>query len=229
MKKVMTIKKHNWFIRLIKKIIRTVRKKPELIILEEALPEKAIYFANHSGAAGPLTLSVYFPKYLVPWGAYPMTGHYITRWKYLYFVFYRKKIGYSKFRSFILATLFGIISKTLYKGVRLIPTYPDARLRKTIKLSLENLDCNNSLLIFTEDSSDGYEVKIEKFHSGFVYLAEQFYKHNQTHIPLIPIYYHKEKQQIIVGKARYLSEFDKNMKRDEIVENLRLTLNNLSL
>lgn len=229
MKKITTIKKHNWFIRLIKRIIRTVRKKPELIICEDKLPEKAIYFANHSGAAGPLTLSVYFPKYLVPWGAYPMTGNYIARWKYLYFVFYRQKIGYSKFRSFILATLFGIISKTLYKGVKLIPTYPDARLRKTIKLSLENLNCNNSLLIFPEDSSDGYQLQIEKFHSGFVYLAEQYYIHNNDHIPLVPLYYHKEKQQIIVGKARYLSEFTKDMKREEIVEKLRISLNNLSL
>jgi len=228
MKRIKTITKHNWFIRLIKRIIRTLRKAPELVLYDQYLPEKAIYYANHSGAAGPLTLSVYFPKYLVPWGAYPMTGHYISRWKYLYFTFYRQKLGYKKFRSFMLATLFGIISKTLYKGVKLIPTYPDARLRKTITESLEHLKVNNSLLIFPEDSSGGYNAEIETFHGGFVYLAQQFYKKNNVHIPLIPLYYHKTKQQIITGKPRFLDEFDKDLTREEIVEKLRLILNELA-
>ncbi|MFA6647209.1 MAG: hypothetical protein WCS32_01095 [Candidatus Izemoplasmatales bacterium] len=229
MKEINTIKKHNWFIRFLKKLIKTFRKKPDLILQNSNLPDKAIYFANHSGAAGPLTLSVYFPKYLVPWGAYPMTGHYITRWKYLYFVFYRQKIGYSKFRSFVLASLFGIISKTIYNGVKLIPTYPDTRLRKTISDSLLHLSKNNSLLIFPEDSSLGYQNEIEKFHSGFVFLAQEYYKKFKKHIPLIPLYYHKAKQQILTGKTYYLSDFDKKLKRNEITEILRQELNLLSI
>jgi len=229
MKQIKTITKHNWFIRLIKGIIRRVRKEPELILHDGNLPEKAIYFANHSGAAGPLTLSVYFPKYLVPWGAYPMTGHYFSRWKYLYFTFYQQKLGYKKFRSFILATLFGIISKTLYKGVQLIPTYPDVRLRKTINISIEHLCVNNSLLIFPEDSSEGYLEHIDSFHSGIVYLAKSYYKKTKEQIPLIPLYYHKTKQQIITGKTIFLSDFPESMKRDEIAEKLRISLNELAI
>lgn len=229
MKQIKTITKHNWFLRLIKRIIRKVREEPKLVLQDDNLPDKAIYFANHSGAAGPLTLSVYFPKYLVPWGAYPMTGHYFTRWKYLYFTFYQQKLGYKKFRSFILATLFGIISKTLYKGVQLIPTYPDVRLRKTISMSIEHLSVNNSLLIFPEDSREGYLEQIDAFHSGMVYLAQTYYKKMKMQIPLIPLYYHKTKQQIITGKAIFLSDFPEGMKRDEIAEKLRLTLNELAV
>lgn len=229
MKAIKTITKHNWFLRLIKKIIRTVRKTPELVLHDDKLPEKAIYYANHSGAAGPLTLSVYFPKYLVPWGAYPMTRHYFSRWKYLYFTFYRQKLGYKKFRSFTLATLFGLVSKIIYQGVRLIPTYPDIRLRKTINESLEHLKVNNSILIFPEDSSSGYGEKIEAFHAGFVYLAQQYFKKNNEHIPLIPLYYHKAKQQIITGKTKYLNDFEANLTKEEIAENLRKILNGLGL
>ena len=229
MRKVKTITKHNWFIRLIKGIIRKVRTSPELNLYDSLLPDKAIYYANHSGAAGPLTLSVYFPKYLVPWGAYPMTGHYITRWKYLYFIFYRQKLGYTKFRSLMLATLFGIISKTLYNGVKLIPTYPDARLRKTITESLENLSCDNSILIFPEDSTSGYMETIESFHGGFVFLAQQYFKANKEHIPLIPLYYNKLKQKIITGKPRFLSDFSKDLSRDQIAEILRNDLNALAI
>lgn len=228
MRQIKTVTKHNLFLRLIKSIIRKVRVKPELVLFDKNLPEKAIYFANHSGAAGPLTLSVYFPKYLVPWGAYPMTTHYFSRWKYLYYIFYRQKLGYNKFKSFILATFFGLISKILYKGVQLIPTYPDVRLRKTIKISIQHLNANNSLLIFPEDSTDGYLDHIDAFHSGIVYLAQSFYKATKEHVPLIPLYYHKKNQQIITGKTIFLSDFPSEMKRDEIAENLRLYLNELA-
>lgn len=228
MKKTKTITKHNWFINLIKGIIRMVREKPEVVQRNQELPNKAIYIANHSGAAGPLTLSVYFPKILVPWGAYPMTRNYISRWKYLYFVFYRQKIGYSKIRSFILATLFGVISKVLYNGVKLIPTYPDARLKSTIRKTIEHLDCNNSILIFPEDSSLGYHEEIVSFHAGFVFLAKQYYQEKGEHIPIIPLFYNKEKQRIIVGDSYTLSEFDKSKKRDEVAEEFRTILNNLS-
>jgi len=227
MKSVKTITKHNWFLRLIKKIIRTVRVTPKLAFNQETLPEKAIYIANHSGAAGPLTLSVYFPKYLVPWGAYPMTENYFRRWKYLYYVFYRQKIGYGKIRSFFLATLFGIISKTLYNGVKLIPTYPDARLKTTIRKSIEHLEVNNSLLIFPEDSSGGYKEAIETFHSGFVFLANKYYQEKQVHIPIIPLFYHKASQEIRIGKAYTLADFPDFKHRNEIAESLRIILNDL--
>ena len=195
---------------------------------DENLPEKAIYFANHSGAAGPLTLSTYFPKYLVPWGTFQMTGNYIVRWKYLYYVFYQQKIGYKKLKSFILATLLGIISKVLYNGVKLIPTYPDTRLRKTITESVANLDVNNSILIFPEDSTEGYQEQIDAFHSGMVYLAQQYLKKRKEDIPLIPLYYNKAKQKIITGKARFLSEFDSSLSREEIADELRINLNSLT-
>ena len=227
MRQIKTITKHNLFIRFLKRLIKTFRKAPELVLYEE-LPERAIYYANHSGAAGPLTLSVYFPKYLVPWGAYPMTGYYFVRWKYLYHVFYRQKLGYSKFKSFLLATIFGIVSKAIYNGVKLIPTYPDVRLRNTIKESIRNLECNNSLLIFPEDSSGGYENEIDSFHSGLVFLAKSYFKEHKIHIPLIPLYYHKEKQQIITGKKIFLSDFEDNLSRDEIADKLRIILNEFS-
>jgi len=227
MKKTTTITKHNWFLRLVKKIIKTFRTTPKLIIKTNSLPKSAIFIANHSGAAGPLTLSIYFPKYLVPWGAYPMTGHYFMRWKYLYFTFYRQKLGYNKFRSIFLATLFGLVSKIIYNGVKLIPTYPDARLKTTIKKSIEHLDVNNSLIIFPEDSNDGYKTEIEAFHSGFVFLAKKYYQEKQSHIPIIPIFYQKESQEIRVGKSYTLADFPKLTNRKELAEEFRLILNEL--
>ncbi len=227
MKVINKIEKHNWFIRLIKFIIRKIRTAPQLIFSEEELPCEAIYIANHSGAAGPLTLSVYFPVVLVPWGAYPMTRNYISRWKYLYNVFYRQKLKYSKPKSFLLATLFGIISKLLYTGVSLIPTYPDIRLKHTINESIAHLDNHNSLLIFPEDSTNGYNQVVDSFHSGFVFLAEKYYSKRQVHIPIIPVLYNQEEQKIIIGKQYILPDFKKIKDRKTLADEFRKILNSL--
>lgn len=68
-----------------------------------------------------------------------MTEKYTVRWKYLYHVFYTQKLGYNKFSAFILATLFGVISKMLYNGMQLISTYPNVKFRNTINVSIEHL------------------------------------------------------------------------------------------
>ena len=206
MKKIKKTVQYNWFLKLISRIIMTFRKQPKIII-KEPLPEQAIYIANHSGAAGPLTLSIYFPKYMSSWGHHMMTEHYFRRWKYLYYIFYQQKLKYSKLRSFILASVFGLISKTLYKGVQLIPTYTDLRFIKSIKLSMKHFDVGNSILIFPEDSGDGYHEEIKDFHAGFVSLAKTYFKKHGVDIPIIPIYYHKLAQEIRVGKSYFLNEF----------------------
>ncbi len=228
MKRIKKIEKHNWFIRLIKYIIKKIRNTPKVIITEKELPSEAIYIANHSGAAGPLTLSVYFPIILVPWGAYPMTRNYFSRWKYLYHVFYLKKLEYSKVKSFILATLFAIISKILYNGVKLIPTYPDIRLKHTVNESIEHLDNHNSLLIFPEDSTNGYHQLIKSFYPGFVYLAEKYYSKRKIHIPIIPVLYNQEEQKIIIGKQYSLPDFKNFKDRKQIAEEFRKILNSLN-
>lgn len=227
MKKIKTITKHNWFIKLLKKIIKTFSMEPTIIQIEKDLPQIAIYISNHSGASGPLKLSIYFPKILVPWGTHEMTSFYPTRWKYLYHVFYRQKLKYSKLKSFLLASSFGIISKQIYNGVHLIPTYPNILFKKTIKESIEHLNVNNNLLIFPEDSNNGYLEEIESFHAGFVYLAQRYYKENKTHIPIIPTYFNKAERIIIIGRSYTLENFSEIKNRDEIANEFRLILNDL--
>jgi 1-acyl-sn-glycerol-3-phosphate acyltransferase len=229
MRKIKKIKRHNLLIRFIKLLIRIFKKKPKIVNIEnQELPEKAIYIANHVGAKGPIIFSVFFSVILVPWGAFPMTGNYIERWKYLYFVFYRQKLKYGKIKSIILASLFGLISRILYNGVYLIPTYPDLRLRKTIVQTLNHLESNNSILIFPEDSSMGYKDEIQVFHGGFVYLAKKYRDRYQEDIPIIPLFYNRFNNQIIVGRKYYLKDFLDKIDYLVIAEKFKEILNNLS-
>ena len=190
--------------------IKIFKKRPVIVNLNhQKLDKRAIFVANHSAASGPLTYELYFPHYFIPWGTHEMCGNYKMRWNYLYHVFYRQKLKYSKFKAFVLATGFGAISKFLYRATGLIGTYKDARLTKTFKHSFAVLDKDISLLIFPENSNDGYFDKPIQYQEGFVKLSKLYYKKTNIDLPVYNIYYSKEKNKIIIDKPLKINELAK--------------------
>ncbi len=214
---------------LLVKFVRLFKKEPKVINLNDEDFETGIIISNHSAASGPMTLALYFPVFFIPWGTYEMKENYRTRWRYLYYIFYQQKIGYNKFKSFMLATLFAIISRMLYNGMQLIQTYPDLRFLKTIKESIDHLEHGNNILIFPEDSETGYHEKILKYNEGFVFLSQSYYKKHQQDLPIYPIYYHKRLAALIIGKKQYVNElFQKGLSREQIAEHFKNVTNELA-
>lgn len=228
-KKIKT--KYGWFFNLVLKIFKVFKKKPYIYNLnDQEIDKNALIISNHSAASGPLTISLYFPTFFVPWGTHEMTERYKERWKYLYHIFYKQKLGYNKLKSFLLATSFGIISKALYNGMQLIPTYSDTRLRNTMNISKQYLDKGTSVLIFPEDSNSGYHEVLLKYNPGFVYLSEFYYKKTNKKIPIYPIYFHKKSNAIIIGEKSYLKPLtDKGLNKYEIAEHYKNITNDLSV
>lgn len=228
-KKIRT--KYGWLFNIVTKIFMIFKKKPYIYNLnEEDIDENSIIISNHSAASGPLTISLYFPTFFIPWGTFEMTEKYRGRWNYLYHIFYRQKLGYNKFKSFLLATLFGIISKSLYNGMQLIPTYGDFRLRATVDISKQYLDAGTSILIFPEDSDSGYHEILLKYNPGFVYLSSYYYKKTGKDIPIYPMYFHKQSNAIIIGKKSYINPlFEQGMDKYEIAEHYKNITNDLAL
>lgn len=186
----------------------------------------AIFLSNHSGASGPMNLTIYFSEFFRPLGTYEMVGKYKERWHYLYHTFYQRKLKYSKLKSFILATLFGLISRVLYYDIGLIPTYPDARFISTIKICMKALRNKQSLLVFPEDSSQEYAVEISKFFAGFVVIARKYFETTKIDIPIYPMYFSKLKQKIIVGDKHYIQPLiQQGMNDDEIADYFRKIIN----
>lgn len=226
--KIIKLNQHGIFTQLLKRIIKLFKKKPRIFNDNNTLPDQAIYICNHSGAGGPFSLSLFFPKLFVPWGAHPMTEGYASRWKYLYYVFYQQKLSYGKIKSFIISTLFALISKMLYIGMHVIPTYPDFRVKKTFEISKKHLNVGNSILIFPEDSSDGYHEVLKKYHSGFIYLATDYYKDHQIDLPIYPIYFSQKKNAILIEKPLYIQDYLKSgFRRDQIAESIKNKVNGM--
>ena len=221
-------KKQSILVRFLYFILRKIKKQPIIVNLNEQISERAIFVSNHSAANGPLTLSLYFPKQFRPWGIYYMCQGYKSRWKYLYYVFYQQKLGWGKLKSFVVATLFSIISGVVYRAMEVIPSYTDGRLKSSIKMSIDHLELNQSILIFPENSDNGYHKVLTHYNPGFVFLAEQFFKKHNVDVPIYTVYFSKTDNALIIDKPKYIQPLIKEgLNKDQIAEIFKERTNEL--
>lgn len=209
------------FIRFVKAFLRPFKRKPQIVLQGGGgFEDKAIYLSNHSGADGPLTYEMYFPKLLTVWGTYEMCGGFKERWNYLYRVFYRQKLHWGRFRAFFVATVFAPISKRLYRGIGLIPTYTDSRFITSVKTSCRILDENHPLLIFPEDSQKGYINPPDSFNKGFITMSKLYYKMRGVDLPVYVAYlFNEKKRRIIIAPPIYVNKLlQDGMTEDEICQ-----------
>ena len=224
-KEYKVVKRRNLFNKTLKAIIRFFKRKPRIVNLnDEPLQDKAIYISNHSGASGPMTYEMFFPKRMTPWGAHEMCGNYKSRWNYLYHVFYRQKMHWGKGKAFIIATLFALISKLLYNSVGLIGTYQDTRLLKTMRDSTKVLDENVPLLIFPEDSTTGYLEPPETFNMGYLTIAKLYYKLRKVDLPIYPMYYSKKNALFVIGEPIYYNKMIEEGRTEEQINDYVLDI-----
>lgn len=194
-----------------------LRKSKVVTVTDCPLEKKAIYIMNHSGARGPLIFELRFPIRSTPWGAHEMCGNYRERWKYLYHVFYIQKLHWCKFRAFIVATLFAVISKWLYNSVGLIGTYHDARLIKTLRNSIAVLNADLSIVIYPEDSTEGYLEKTEALSNGFIQLSKSYFKREKQDLPVYSVYYDRKKNTFFVDEPLFVNRMlEEGRTEDEI-------------
>lgn len=215
------------FFTCVKAIMRLFHKKIKTISLDGKLDDKCLYLINHANKYGPILYELYFPVYNVKWGASPMLGSYGERRRYLRDVLYIQKNGYGRAKASFKSFFEAFFSAFFYKGMKMVPTYPDARLVKTIKKSVEILN-ESAVMIFPEDSSGGYFEVMNKFLSGFVLVAEQYFRKNQKDIPMRACYYSKKRRLIVVDEPCYLQNLKgEGLDRDQIAEALRIRVNAL--
>ncbi len=207
-------------------ILKIFYRKPKFVYLGEEIQDGSIILANHMRKKGPIVYDAYLPVFTAKWGAGEMVGTYSERWHYLRDVFYMQKRGFSKGRANFKATFEAVFSPMVYKGLGVIGTYHDARLKNTIETSYDVLSKNTSVLIFPENSDKGYLDELTECFAGFVLLAEKYYREEGKDVPIYPIYFHEKQNIIVVDKPCYLSEFkEKGLNKKQIAEEIRQKIN----
>ncbi len=217
------------FFTAVKSFLRIFKRKPKIVNLnDEPLADTAIYTTNHEAAKGPLIYELYFPKNFRFWGTHEMTADYKTRYKYLSTTYLNEKKHIPKWLSKILAVIIEPFVHAFYKGIQLIPTYRDTRLFKTFKTTFNELDNGTSILIFPENSSDGYHQELTEYYAGFVTLAKQYYKTRKKNLKIYNMYYCKSNNTIVIDKAIDIKELlDQGKSDKEIAEEFRVRANEL--
>lgn len=194
----------------------------------EAIQDGSIIVGNHCNMKGPVVYELYLPAFTAKWGAGEMLGNYKSRFFYLRDVYFMQKRGYGKAFSSFLAFFEAFFSIYFYKGMKLLPTWRDARFAKTVSDSIEVLKDGTSVLVFPENSSEGYKEVLTEFFPGFVMLAERYFKRTGRDAPVYPVYYSGKDNKMVIGKPHYVQDYKtRGYSREQIAEALRLEVNAL--
>ena len=194
----------------------------------ENLPDKAIIVSIHAAKKGPIAIATSYPKFAAMWGHHGMLGSYKDRFCYLRNVLYIQKLHKNKFVATLKALYEAVFSVFIYKGMKMIGTYTDMRLLSTVRNSMGVLDEGASVIIYPEDSSEGYFDEVRSAFPGFVMLAETYYQKRGEDVPVIPAYIAAKKKRLVIGEPKYVHELQKSgLSRQEAADVFKDEINNL--
>ncbi len=209
-----------------KALLRIFIRKVRVVTVGGDLKSPCLYLANHANKMGPMIYSMFFPEYHVKWGACQMFGGYRERYRYIRDVLYIQKNGSGRAVASFRAFFEAFFSQFVYRGIKLLPTYTDGRLARTVKKSVSLLGDGMSLMIFPENSEKGYKDRPESFFPGFVLAARAYKRAYGRDVVMRPVYYHKRKRLIAVGEPFTLPYTGAETKEDA-AEAVRLKVNAL--
>ena len=186
-----------------------------------------VFIVNHSGSRVPTRIENYFPVPMYMWGTYEMCEGLKAVRKYLIHTYYHQKKHVPLFFARIIGTLFAPFANGFYNGTRLIPTYTDGRLIQTFKETDRLVAEGNSLVVYPEDSSEGYKDQIEYIFNGFLAFCQmQIRKGND--MPVYVAYFQRKKRRFVIDKPHLYSELLKEYgNHDTISKELRHKMNSL--
>ena len=202
-------------------------RKPKIVFLGEEFQDGSLILSNHAGKSAPLGLDIHLKIPFRFWGAHEMNNGFKSLYKYQTEIYYHQKKHWNLGLAKIACCLISPLTNMYYRGLNLISTYPDSRLRTTIKESVETFEKGQSVIIFPEDSSQGYFDEMKFYYSGFMLLAETCYKKG-IDLPIYTTYFRKKDKKYIVDKPIKYSELLKlGLSRNEIANKLRIRTNEL--
>lgn len=208
-----------WFENL-KKVIRLIIKKPSYVYLGEKIEKNSILLCNHEGLFSPVKTELYSDFPVRIWGTYEMNSGLKSVYIYLSEVFYHQKKKWNIHLARLFCLIAAPVVNLFYKGLRLIPTYRDIRFKNTLSTSIKVLQDEGNLMIFPEDSDDGYFEVLTKFNDGCVLFFEYCKKHN-INSKVFVAYYKRKEDKFIVDKPITINELlDLNLSRTELAKKL---------
>lgn len=229
MKKKQQVFKQNrkkWY-RGLKTILKIKYKRPQFIYLGKKPDNGAIILSNHEGTDAPMSLEIYCDFPIRFWGAHEMNSGLKKLYGYQTKVYYHEKKHWNLFAARVFCLLASPLTNLFYKGLKLISTYKDARLKNTLKESLTAIRQGENIVIFPENSEDGYLAELKGFFAGFVLLGQTCAKEG-IDVPIYVSYYKKKENKYIFDQPILFSKLKEEYKtKEQIAEYLLNRCNQL--
>ncbi|MBE5734422.1 MAG: hypothetical protein E7347_05170 [Clostridiales bacterium] len=226
MSKKLVKKGKPWF-RFMKKLMRSRYKEPRFIFLGEEFKDGSLILSNHEGTDSPMSLEMYLDKPFRLWGTHEMNSGLVKMYKYQTRVYYHEKKHWNLFLARLFCLLASPLTNLFYKGLNLISSYRDGRFMKTMKESLSAVQEGNSIVVFPEDSTNGYLPELEGFFAGFAVFAEYCLKKG-VDIPIVVSYFKKQERIYIFDKPINYSTLLKECgDRENVIQRLLKRCNEL--
>lgn len=214
------VQKRKWWFRFMKKLMRGRYKKPRFIYLGEKFDKSSIILSNHEGTDAPMSWELYCDKPIRMWGASEMNSGVVQMYKYQTRVYYHEKKHWNLFLARVFCLLASPLTNLFYKGLNLISTYRDGRFLKTLRESIAALQEGDNVIIYPEDSTNGYLAELEGFHQGFVALAALCEKKGMN-TPIYVTYFRKSDLTYIIDAPVYYKDLAANgATKEEIAKKL---------
>ena len=220
-------KRKLWF-KILKGIMKMRYKRPAFVYLDgQPFQPGSLILSNHEGTDGPMSLEIYNPTPTRMWGAHEMNSGLRKMYSYQTKIYYHEKKHWKLGAARAFCLIASPLTNLFYKGLNLISTYKDARLKKTITESVEAIKSGQCVVIYPEDSTKGYLKKLEGFHPGYLLLAESC-KKKGIDLPIYITYFRKKDKAYIVDKPILYSQLCEKFKtREEISAHLLSRCNTL--
>ncbi|MCQ2087031.1 MAG: hypothetical protein MJZ37_03040 [Bacilli bacterium] len=202
-----------WF-RILLGFLRIFFRRRKYVFLGEEPKETCIIFSNHVGASAPVFHELYAPIKMRFWGTHEMTGTFKENYRYLSRIYLPLKKGFRPFISKILAGIITPFVRIFYRGMKLIPTYTDYRFLYTIDETLKTLNEGESIIIYPEDSHDGYHKHLNKYFGGGFLAASRYCENFNCDIKLYNCYYVKKTRTFVIDKGVPFSQLREEFGRD---------------
>jgi len=224
MKKEIKNKRARWF-RAMKCCMRLVKKRPKFIYLGKNIKPGSLILSNHEGTSAPLAFELYLNEPFRLWGAWQMNSNLVQLYKYQTKEYYHGKKHWNLFGARMFCLIASPLTWIFYRGLKLISTYKDSRFRNTIKESVETIKNNQSVVIYPEDSTNGYLPVLEGLHAGFIVFANACKKQG-IDLPIHLTYYKKKENVYIIDKPIMYSTLA-HLDKEEICNILLTRINKL--
>ncbi len=172
--------------RVIRRVIKWVYPKTEILGTEQLPQEPCVIVANHTQMNGPIIAELYFPGPRKIWCAQEMM---VLREvpAYAYRDFWSRKPLWSKWFYKLLSYIIAPFSMCLFNHAQTIPVYRDKRMLETFRRSLNSLKNGENLIIFPEHDAPHNSILCD-FQEGFVDLARAYHKQTGKCLQFVPMY-----------------------------------------